>query len=54
MKYLIIGIYIYFIVAWIINLVQFFQCDFAEPYKEEVIKAIGIFLVPIAGITVWF
>lgn len=47
-------IYLYFIVCWIINLIQFFQCDFASPYKEEVIKVIGILIAPLAGITVWY
>lgn len=44
----------YFGITWIVNLIQFIQCDFAEPYKEEVIKALGVFIPGVSGITVWF
>lgn len=47
-------IYAYFIVCWIVNLVQFIQCDFEPSYKDEIIKGIGVLCPPIAGVTVWF
>lgn len=49
----IIALWIYIPVAWIINLVKLLNCDFAEPYKDEIIHLIG--LVPGASmITCWF
>lgn len=50
----IIVFYFYFFVAWVINLIQFLACDFSEPYREEIIKGIGVIIAPAAGITVWF
>lgn len=47
-------IYAYFIVCWIVNLVQFIQCDFEPSYKDEIIKGIGVLGAPLAGLTVWF
>lgn len=43
----------YFVVCWVVNLIQLIRCDFAEPWKEEIIHAIGL-MGPAAGITVWF
>lgn len=41
-------------VCWIINLIKLIGCDFAEPWKEEIIHAIGT-IVPFASIvTAWF
>lgn len=51
---LIVVIWLFFIVGWIMNVVKFVQCDFAEPYKEEVIRGIAIFVAPIGGILGWF
>ena len=47
-------IYAYFIICWIVNLVQFIQCDFEPSYKDEIIKGIGVLGAPLAGVTVWF
>lgn len=47
-------VWIYLLASWIINAVHFFQCDFEGPWKEEVIKGIGIVIFPLSGITVWF
>jgi hypothetical protein len=44
-------IYIYFIAAWIVNLVQFCNCDFDAPYKKEIIKGVG--LCGLSAVTVW-
>lgn len=46
--------YLYFIVCYIVNLVQFFNCDFASPYKEEIIHGVGVLTYFAAGVTVWF
>ena len=45
---------IYTIIAWFINLFHFLNCDFESPYKEEFIKALGVFMPPVSAITVWF
>lgn len=42
------------IATWIVNLVQFCQCDFASPYKEEAIHGIGVFIPYTSLATVWF
>lgn len=49
-----LAIIIYTGVCWIINLIQFINCDFASPYKDEVIKGIGVFTFWASGVTVWF
>ena len=38
------------IVGWILNIVNFVQCDFEAPYKCEIVRAIGIPVAPIGGI----
>lgn len=41
------------IICWIVNLVKLISCDFASPYKNEAIHAIG--LIPgVSIITCWF
>lgn len=47
-------IVLYFVICWILNIIQFIQCDFEPSYKEEIIKGIAIFIAPLSGITVWF
>lgn len=42
------------IICYIINIYRLFQCDFKEPYKEEIIHLIGVFIPPLNLITVWF
>lgn len=46
-------IWIYGIGAWIVNLIILLGCDFAEPWRDEIIHAIGL-IGPAAMITVWF
>ena len=48
----ILSIYGYFILCWIVNLVQLLSCNFDAPWRDEVVHAIGL-LGPAAGITVW-
>lgn len=42
---------IFFLVCWIVNLVQFCSCDFEAPYKKEIIK--GVDLTGLSFVTVW-
>lgn len=45
--------WLYAISAWIVNLMKLLDCDFAAPYKEEVIHLIG--LIPVVSIfTCWY
>lgn len=39
--------------CWITNLYKLTQCDFASPYKGEVIHAVGL-IPPASLLTVWF
>lgn len=41
------------LVAWVFNIIALTECDFAAPYKCEVIHAVGI-VPPAALVTVWF
>jgi len=45
-----IGLWGIGLTGWIMNLVAFIQCDFADPYKEEIIRGIGIVLAPMGAI----
>lgn len=45
---------LYMGLCWITNLIQFFKLDFNEPYKDEIIKLIGVVVPPLSSITVWF
>lgn len=33
--------------GWILNLVRLVNSDFKEPYRNEVIRAVGVVIVPI-------
>ena len=43
--------FMYLIVAWIINLIQFINCDFTGPWSDEIIHGIG--LLGFSFITCW-
>jgi len=48
----VIAVVLTIIVSWIGNIYKLTQCDFASPYKGEVVHAIGI--IPLAApFTVW-
>ena len=48
----IILFYVYFVGSWIGNLVILLNCNFDEPWRDEIIHGIG--LVPfVSMITVW-
>lgn len=47
-------LYSYLIIAWVVNLIQLFNCDFEPSYKDEIIHGIGLVFAPLSGITVWF
>lgn len=46
--------YVYLIISWFVNAYQFFCLDFEQSYREEIIKAVGLFIPPLSAITVWF
>lgn len=46
--------YVYLTFSWLVNAYQFFCLDFEPSYKEEIIKALGLFIPPLSGVTVWF
>jgi len=50
----VIVLYLYTIVAWLVNLVKLLNCDFSGPiWKEEVVHIIG--LIPgVSMITCWY
>lgn len=33
--------------GWVNNLVQLLRCDFASPYKAEILRTVGVFVPPI-------
>jgi len=41
-------------ISWVTNLIQLFNLDFEAPYKDEIIKLIGVFIPPLSTITVWY
>jgi hypothetical protein len=44
--------YLYTIIAWIVNLVKLLNCNFEEPWKDEIIHGIGL-APPVAWVTCW-
>ncbi len=52
--YLVIFFYVYLVISWLINAYQLLQLDFEPSYRDEVIKAVGLFMPPLSGVTVWF
>lgn len=48
-----VAFYTYLFGSWIVNLIQFLQCDFQGPWKDEIVKGIGVLLFPANCVTVW-
>lgn len=46
--------YVYMLVAYITNLIKLIDCDWASPYKEEVVHLIGAFIFPASMVTCWY
>lgn len=46
--------YVYLTVSWFVNAYQFFCLDFEPSYRDEIIKALGLFIPPLSDVTVWF
>lgn len=47
-----IAIWLFLGVCWIVNLVKLLNCDFVEPWRDEIIHLIG--LIPgVSIITAW-
>ncbi len=40
-------------VGWVMNVVKLVGCDFAEPWKEEILRGIGLFVAPLGCIFGW-
>ncbi len=51
--FLAIVLWVYSIICWVVNVYKFFVCDFADPWKEEIIRGIGILFPPITWVTAW-
>jgi len=49
---ILIMFYIVCFIAWPLNAIQLFRCDFEESYKGEAIHAVGLF-TPTCFITAW-
>lgn len=45
--------YIFWGVSYIVNLIKFIGCDFAEPWKEEIIHGLGVFMAIPSLVTAW-
>lgn len=43
-------LYGFLLLGWIMNIVQLVQCDFASPYKAEVLRIVGIIIPPVGAI----
>lgn len=41
------------IIGWFLNIIRLFGCDFASPYRCEVIHGIGLIAPPAASVTGW-
>ena len=35
------------VLGYILNIIQLFGCDFAEPWKEEILRIVGAFFPPL-------
>jgi hypothetical protein len=41
-------------IGWCMNAYAATQCDFKAPYKAEVFRVGGIFVLPVGGVLGWF
>lgn len=41
-------------IPWVINLIKFINCDFAAPWKDEIIHLLGVLIPPASIVTMWF
>lgn len=44
---------VFFVGCWVGNLIKLIKCDFASPYKSEVIHTVGVIIPPVSMATVW-
>lgn len=49
MVFVIIGAY-----GWVMNILYLIQCDFEPSWKAEILRAIGIFIVPMGSVLGYF
>jgi hypothetical protein len=47
------GILLLIASGWVVNIVKLCKCDFAAPYKSEVVRVIGVFVPPVGMVTGW-
>ena len=50
---IVLGIYFVLGFGYVSNIVKLCYCDFASPYKAEVIRVVGIFMPPV-GVVVGY
>lgn len=43
--------FFYLFIAWVVNLIQFLNCDFSNPWNDEILHGIGLF--GLSFITCW-
>jgi hypothetical protein len=41
---------LFLVVGWVANIIRLCGCDFREPYKAEIIRAVGVFVPPVGCI----
>lgn len=51
--YIMSGIGFALIISWIVNLVKLIMCDFADPWRDEIIHALVLFPI-VSLVTCWF
>ncbi len=45
---------LFWLVSYSWNAVKLVSCDFASPYKCEVVHGVGVIAPPLSVVTVWF
>lgn len=45
---------LFFVSLYVVNFVKFVNCDFTQPYKDEILHLIGVIIPPLSIITCWF
>ena len=39
--------------GWVVNVVKLVDCDFKPDYKCEIMRGVGVFVVPLTLVTAW-
>ena len=48
--FIILGISLALMIGWVINLIQFVNCDFAPFNKEEILRLVGLVIAPLGSL----